>query len=79
MMNAKIWTNALSAWTTATPSHLALIQTEVLGANAWKDFKTQEEFVRNTIAEIRHTAQLVQMWQTLLQLQESSVLVLEST
>jgi len=79
MTNVKIWTNALSAWTTATPSHLALIQTEVLGANAWKDFKTQREFVRNTIAEIRQTVQLAQMWEIILQPQKSSALVSEST
>jgi len=34
MANAKIWMNAFSAWTTVTPSHLVLIQTEVLAANA---------------------------------------------
>ena len=44
-----------------TPSHLVLIQKEVLAANAWEDFKTQGEFVRNTIAEIRQAVQLVQM------------------
>ena len=38
MMNARIWTNAPSAWTTATPLHPVLIQTEASDVNAWKDF-----------------------------------------